>query len=299
MASVFQPKSVEEIMEDKKTGIQKIIAGELKRQKLFWKYLDRIGDNSSRSRNATDLLYPKEYLRANFGGRAQKMDLEIVLRLPTLYYPGAGEDFGPFKLFSRYSAISTVIYCDYQYGSFINTAGEAGIREELNEYKVVSEGGLSPTSFGQKSWEEFWPAVPNSRGFASPRGAFGAWALLCLCPKETGVIKMINFIYLCTEATQTYDILFVKRKIKPMAVVIQDHGLGGGWTVFGGKSKLYDIARSALPPLLYLSDNTNVWPGYKRVSDCGEPEGMHGNKRALYSLNSKTNKKKESVRSLR
>ena len=52
-------------------------------------------------------LKPKEYLQQN------TIDLEHTLREPSLYYPGAGNDFGPFELFTQNSEISTVIYCDY------------------------------------------------------------------------------------------------------------------------------------------------------------------------------------------
>jgi len=214
-------------------------------------------------------LSPKEYLQSNV------IDLDYILRQPTLYYPGAGEDYGPFKVFTEYSNISTVIYCDYHGGY-----GERILKDELlKSYEFISEKRIGPDILGMSSWEDFWPVEPESLKWGHPENASAMLFEMRLKSDR----RVINFIYLCTEAIQTYKILFSNKKISPTVVVIQDHGLGCGWTCFGGKSsKLYKIAKPALPRFLY-SENEPEWQGYERVSCIGEPEGPCNRKRALYA----------------
>ncbi len=217
------------------------------------------------------LLTPREYLQKYV------IDLRYILKEPSLYYPGAGGDVDPLKLFVEESDVSTIIYCDYDAGvvrDFFNN-----INTKLNGYNIKKTRCIDPAFFGCSTWEDFWPCDPAARnGTVDPLHAFG---MLSEIYSERSN-KRVNFVYLCAEAVQTYKILFSNNKYGPTVVVIQDHGMGGGWTKFGGReSRLYKIAQPALPQLLYVHGN-GVWPGYAVVSQDGEPEGMHGFERRLY-----------------
>ena len=73
-------------------------------------------------------------------------------------------------------------------------------------------------------------------------------------------------------------------------MVLQDHGFGGGWAVFGGEnSPLYRVMKNNLPTYILLEPggNTDIWPGYIQVTKPYAPgiknaNAMHMNKRALY-----------------
>lgn len=221
-------------------------------------------------------LTPSEYLLQNV------IDLESILRQPLLYYPGAGSDFDPFKLFTKNSVVSTVIYCDYVYEN-VRQAIKKHIYSDLKDYDFLNFRRIEPISLGCRSWRDFWPSEPEAYKSGIPSDAFGLFVEMRLKSDS----KVINFIYLCTEAIQTYKILFSNRKIIPTVVVLQDHIGPRNWANFGREnSKLHEVAKSVLPRFLYAADQPR-WPGYERVSDKGDAEGGAGNRRALYMYKNK------------
>lgn len=235
-----------------------------KQPRIKWKKGLRVPPSNNNSE-----LTSEEYLQQNI------IDLESILRQQSLYYPGAGSDLEPFKLFVENSAISTIIYCDY--ASDIAKDAINRIYTDLKkEYKFIGVRHIKPNVLGCNSWKDFWPSAPDAHGFGNPSDAFGLFAEM----RRKSDNQAINFIYLCTEAIQTYKILFSDRRIRPTVVVIQDHGLGGFWTNFSGNdSKLYKTAKPALPRFLYV--HGSPWPGYECVSLAATGKGMPRN-RTLY-----------------
>jgi len=216
-------------------------------------------------------LNPKGYLQKN------ALDLGEVLRQPSLYYPGAGADFDPLKLFSSHSTIATFIYTDYAPEN-ARQACQRILNNEIKEFEVTGSQRIVSSDLGCDSWKDFWPSAPGALKLSDPSEAFGLFVQLCL--KEGH--KKINFVYLCTEGIQTYKVLFSKRKIGPTVLVLQDHGISRNWDDFARQgSQLYVIARLALPTLLYAAAQPS-WPGFKRVSEFGDEEGSGRNRRALY-----------------
>jgi len=208
-------------------------------------------------------LKPKEYLRQNV------IDLEFILRQPSLYYPGAGIDLEPFKLFAQHSLVSTVIYCDYNWESARRLV-KNDIYRKLKDCEVISTKRIEPDILGCKSWEDFWSSAPDAYS-ADPSDAFGLFAEIHFKPDN----KTINFVYLCTEAIQTYKVLFSDRKIKPTVAVIDSYMCPLGFC--GSDSELYEIAMPALPRYIYTGGK--AWPGYDCVS---KDETGTQHKRALY-----------------
>jgi hypothetical protein len=197
-----------------------------------------------------------------------------------LYYPGAGTDYGPFIRFSEQTALKTVIYADY--GTKKDKATE--FLSAIPGWSVEQVSNLQPQDLGLvASWEQFWPVDPESRKFAKPDSAFGLRAKLVR--QHDGI--SVDFIYLATEAAQTYANLLLAG-LRPTIVVLQDHGFGGNWTKFGGHAELFEQAQVALPRYLLVAKGTGVWPGYTQISgghaDAGQ---MHSFERAIFELESR------------
>ena len=191
-----------------------------------------------------------------------------------LYYPGSGTDYGPFRLFAENSNVTTVIYADYRV-----TEHEARqFITHLPGWQLEGEiERLEPDFFRADWWEDFWPDDPASRENAGPPTAF---ALRATLSRST---KSVEFLFLATEAIQTFSIL-AESGLVPTMVVLQDHGFGCGWAKFGGESNLFTSASSVgLPQLLLVAANTAPWPGYGRASESTEyDEQMPTHPRALF-----------------
>jgi hypothetical protein len=192
-----------------------------------------------------------------------------------LYYPGAGMDYGPFIRFSEQIDVKTVIYTDY--GMKKGKATE--FLSAIPGWSTEQVSNLQPQDLGLvASWEQFWPVDPESRKFAKPDSAFGLRARLVR--QHDGV--SVDFIYLATEAVQTYANLLLAG-LCPTIVVLQDHGFGANWTKFGGPAELFGQAQVALPRYLLVAKGTDVWPGYARVSNGRVDAGqMHSFERAIF-----------------
>ncbi|MCE9614887.1 MAG: hypothetical protein K8T26_11460 [Lentisphaerae bacterium] len=193
-----------------------------------------------------------------------------------LYYPGAGTDSGPFRLFAGAAGVATIVYADYMTtrndaeAFFAQIAGEATVQIE----------GMKPGDFGAEAWDDFWPNNPASRSHATPDGAFALQARFSAVPGG----PPIRFIYLATEAIQTFTIL-VRARIKPTVVVLQDHGFGCNWDRFGKDGQLWKAAKGtkALPELLLVAENTDSWDGYIQLTEYAPCGGqMHAHSRALF-----------------
>lgn len=194
-----------------------------------------------------------------------------------LYYPGAGTDYGPLIRFSGPTEVKTVIYADYG----MEKEPVIQFLSSIPGWSVGPMSDLQPLDLGLvASWEQFWPVNPKSRKFANPASAFGLRAKLVR--QQDGV--SVDFIYLATEAVQTYANLLLAG-LRPTIMVLQDHGFGGNWTQFGGNAELFKHAKGALPRYLLVGQNTEVWPGYAPVSggrvDAGQ---MHAFERVIFEL---------------
>lgn len=209
------------------------------------------------------MLSPEEFMR-------ESCPQECVL-----YYPGAGTDTQPFRLFGGNPHLSRVIYADYSPSAHHRQEVERLFKFRRPNARFVD---LTPGDFGCQEWEEFWYGNSESREESTPAKAFGIRGELPLHPR-------VRFDYLATEAVGTYSVL-LKAGIRPNFIVLQDHGFGGNWTTFGGRSQLYKLARqnNALPELLLVADNTDRWPQYEQVSEPVENCGAAKHTRALFRL---------------
>jgi len=192
----------------------------------------------------------------------------------TLFYPGAGTDFGP--LFMVLDAMHSgrhwgpgcnefgflsAFYVDYAPDSLRR------IKDFLTK-KILSELGphfgsidnpivtpFSPSDLGSLQRDFF---LPESLCRPEEQEFFG---LRCLYPRWR-----LSVTYIKGDALATMKVM-ARRGIHPNIVVLQDHGYGGQWFRFSDPdSPLIKIAKPA-PKYLYVGDNSSAWPGYDQVSE--------------------------------
>jgi hypothetical protein len=209
------------------------------------------------------MMSPEEYLKSN------------SIQECVLYYPGAGTDIQPLKLFAQHPQVTRVIYADYLTGE----SRRHDVREFIVHLGPVAEPeGLAPAEFFCNGWTDFWSDTQNHQPHTNPDHAFG---LRCFLRNPFGR-RPIRFDYLATEGIGTYSVL-VKAGIRPSIVVLQEHS-GNAKTWFGSGCELHSMALEcdALPEMLLVASNTDPWPGYERVSDDAAGCGEANHNRALY-----------------
>lgn len=208
-----------------------------------------------------------------------------------VFYPGAGTDGQPLRLFSGAQACHCFIYADYalKRNEITRLLGEKP-PTFLPGYKTlfVIEGGEK--EFFTNGWEDLRETYTDIDEFYPPELQWGVWAVL---EREPGLDaahgpKRVLFCYLCCDAVSAFNSLWPrgKRRTFPYGLVIEDSGFGSNWAVFGSeKSQLFKIAgrNHALPNYLLVGTGRDAkpWPGYARFSDETEPGGAD---RALRSL---------------
>jgi len=209
----------------------------------------------------------------------------LKYNLKTLYYPGAGFDFETLKYFIENSTVKKFYYCDYMNFEITpdRISEEMRIYFELSDYDTSLIADLRPKYFGKNEWIGFWyKDTPMFGGSIA-----NSFALLFKIKKGK---KSWDFIYLGTEAIQTYEVL-VQNNIKLDVVVTQDHGFGGLWTTFCKGSKLEEISHNynKMPMILHVGENHEAWNSYSQISDRFGYFGIHQNERIFYKLNDAEN----------
>jgi len=206
-----------------------------------------------------------------------------------VFYPGAGTDGQPVRLFSGAHAAHCFIYADYavKRNEITRQLGE----NLLPGYKplFVIEGGEK--DFFPNGWEDLREVYTDIDEFHAPELQWGIWAVLEREPQYDAGHgpKRLLFCYLCCDAISAFTSLWPrgKRRTFPYGLVIEDSGFGANWAVFGSeKSQLYKIAgrNHALPNwlLVAVGRGAQAWPGYARFTQETEPGGADKAERALF-----------------
>lgn len=225
-------------------------------------------------------MSPEEYLhtiaRKSFG----------VSGAPIIYYPGAGEDSGPIEMFLSSSDEGLIaVYADYH----VQHEEIDRLIRKLTKYNraecpKITE--LTPGDFGVKSARSFWPTRTGCTEYEWERLQFET---TLMSGDELFGMRFffrqlhLTLIYLKTEAIQTLKVL-QKNNLFPDLIVLEDPNYGGEWTPFGGDSKLFKAAKHK-PKFIYVSHNTQPWPGYVPVTDGRiDSASCHRQERVIYSL---------------
>ncbi len=234
-----------------------------------------------------------------------------IIQVPSnsLFYPGAGKDVDPAIRFVRSANVSAVVYVDYlvktsdmnraiddflrRINRMIPRDGDKRFRwEERGEWVETGRHPVKPQDFGFGNQSDFFPTkmtfdVAESIGisavFVKKYDSIEAERLGRNRRAPQPLNRTVRFLYLNTEAIQTYVRLWSARKIAPRAVVVQNHGKGCLWTPLDGDCLMYRSS-AVLPHYLWVGDiNSMPWPNYARVSrQVMDESSMYRSYRSLF-----------------
>lgn len=213
-----------------------------------------------------------------------------------VYYPGSGDDGHPLKVFGGAHAAHCFVFADYGFGGLTAAVVEAQLRDPCNPghpkgYQPISITRLSEETIRPGGWRPHIVFRGRDSDLKSHQPEGGPYAIFAVLERrsdfgeENGAARLA-IIFIGGEGVATYDALFCQGDARPpFGLLLQDHGFGGNWTEFGGKtSPLWRLAsRYATPEWLLVGQGTDLWPGYEQVSDF-DRGGMHGQLRWLYRL---------------
>lgn len=216
--------------------------------------------------------------------------IQEFLKSRVVFYPGAGNDGHPITVFGSTHGVHCFAFADY--GERAEDV-QRTFRDECSHYhpismqvhdlKLVIGPGFTNHLSGPEEGIGLHAGFRNSM---PPGGPYVTTAVLgrddrCV---EDGAPARLAILFVGHEAISTYDALFCQKGSRPpYGVVLQDHGFGGNWTVFGGDSSpMWELARQfGQPEWLLVGQNTEAWPSYTTVGPAGHG-GMHSTPRHLY-----------------
>lgn len=180
-----------------------------------------------------------------------------------LFYPGAGGDISPALRFAEIGAIDTVLYCDY-----INRVPRAVFDdlEMRGRFHGREARDVHASELGQRCRADFFPFVRAQSGRRDDDQANPVIGRVMQMRSYGPDEGLFTFIYLDTEAIQTYIHVWGAAGLAPLIVVVQNHLFGGLWTSLGGDCLMYTAA-PLLPHFLYVGDGgSEPWPHYRQIS---------------------------------
>ena len=197
----------------------------------------------------------------------------------TVYYPGAGDDGSPIKLFNRSHSAHCFVWVDrcYDFDELRREEGSEGLG--LDGYEICH---VHQTDIVIRT--DYGPPVanPSCHMVVYERGPY--------LGDEHGA-ERLALLVIRAEAHSAYEQIYGDRfrGNPPFAVVLQEC-MGGlpDCRLFGGlRSLMYEAAKkNGLPGFLLVgTDNTSPWPGYVRLEHFRRIRGgMPLSRRWLYQL---------------
>lgn len=205
--------------------------------------------------------------------------LEDFLNSRTVFYPGSGTDGFPVKELGSSHAAHCFVYCDY-------LVEESKVRGELDHFKRGFRGYRSiaqiplenseilPKDFSvSERLERLRTAKWKPEGAALEKPAYAFAEILERDAEHDdswGPVRLC-LLFLGFDAMAASEALFycAGKSKPPYAVLIHDHGVGGGYAQFGGRGFLYQKANDldAFPKWLLVAQNSEPWPGFSPVPD--------------------------------
>ncbi len=215
---------------------------------------------------------------------ATHLDVERFLSSPIVLYPGAGSDGHPLRVFARAHAAHCFLYADYAYGrGRLEDELEGrcrGYSARARGYHTHARIDVDPDAIVPK---HFVSALPKPEGTTSPRTC----AVLEVLERDDdlddahGPVRLA-LLFAGLDGYDVFEHVFVRARRAPLALVLQEHGLGGNYDRFGRGGRLDRLAVDAARPRWALvGGNTEPWSGYEHRYDCGHG-GMHWELRSLY-----------------
>lgn len=218
---------------------------------------------------------PSEYLASNSSSGFTPSGIA------TLYYPGAGTDYGPIHMVleamyrekllqSCRTAFLSVYYVDYSPDETLEKIRmflESELPRNLDPYRMYDD---KPITSVKLSPEDFGAPLKN---FFSQEGLFHASNQDFFGLRYTYPSMRLSVTYLKTEALATLKVI-TRKGIHPNIVVLQDHGYGLNWFRFSGAESPLRKGLKVPPRYLYVGGNTEAWPHYRPVSEASIDPGQ-------------------------
>jgi len=217
-----------------------------------------------------------------------------------VYYPGAGNDGHPVKLFGSTHTAHCFVYPDYMLSrEQIAKSLEDPIQGFLG-YKSLARIELAESDVTPNGWTpHLEPGDQPETPHQVAQNKITPFAFLEVLAREEGLTddhgaKRLAILFIGSDGIATYDAMFCQHDgtLPPFAVLVQDHGFGDNYDKFGSGGLLERLALrcQALPKwlLVAVKDNTNkAWQGYRQIDnvEC-ERGGMHRNQRFLFERTS-------------
>lgn len=230
----------------------------------------------------------RRFSRRNRANQVQWADEHLKDPQGYCYYPGGGVDWSPIFRYADSDLFDFFVYADYWVTS--NTViGDLAAR--LNGFQIIDTEQLGPgtTKGFLREWVDYYEPGAD---WGDPNNGY-----LLKVRLLTPMGRTITLYYFGTEAIGTIRILTASLG-RPLMVVVQDHGLGGFWTPFGGASRMYQalvryigppqnqkVLSRFLPRFIYVAEGTEAWPNYVECSELEEQtHDMHGVPKRLFRL---------------
>lgn len=208
-----------------------------------------------------------------------------------VYYPGAGTDGHPVKLFGASHCAHCFVYADYGVTQPRLETELADPRHGFRGYHCLDRLQLCERDLVPNAWSAHIARdeAPVSRFSSVAASPFGFLEILERAPDldDTHGARRIAVLFLGADGIAAYDALFCQGggNSSPFAVLLEDHGFGGNYDRFGQGGMLERIARhgNRLPQWLLVAENTRAWDGFARMPEVdGDRGGMHASLRMLY-----------------
>lgn len=203
-----------------------------------------------------------------------------VLKTSHVFYPGAGFDGQPIKLFNESHFVHLYIYVDYMVSQQaiqqdIATRGFKGYRllgrTEVSRKDLLGRFLPPVVDFSEKRKSMFLnPFTKVTLGEEKITTPFYGFLDVFERKPEfdhTHGAERFALLYLGEDAFVAFLALYGTRKYKPLVVMIVDHAFGGNYDRFGQKGLLEKIARRRKIMVSYLLcwGHTAVWRGFEEV----------------------------------
>jgi len=219
-----------------------------------------------------------------------KLDFnEILYKHRLVYYPGAYIDGQGVRTFNQCHYAHTFLYVDYG-PSKEETREHLCENEAFKGYKLLDLREVSAKDLGGTHFVPHF--TPNQeqiswvKGWAkhAPYCYLAIYERLPEYSDEHGASRFA-LLYLYADGIATYDALFANHNKAPEVIIIEDHGFGGNYDMFGNDGALRKIAKATntFPHYMMVMHELN-WEEYNIVSGLNpEIGGMHRSVRFLYA----------------
>jgi hypothetical protein len=211
-----------------------------------------------------------------------KQILRSFFQSGVVFYPGSGFDGHAVKVFGGSHSAHCFVYADYgAQKSEIQRHLEAGNREAFRGYKTFARFELAKEMITPSTFRQHATVEQVEKFRMSLRHPYEIYGFLEILERYAPFTddhgpERIAVMFLGADGHATYDALFCQdNQVAPFAVLLQDHGFGGNWSVFGKAGVMHDIAQKTdrLPELLLVGVGTEPWEGYTELLDINPSYG--------------------------